>query len=68
MGKVTDFLIEQIKKQIAENHIVVWFDEERGMPQFTEVVRNLEIPGATIIRVRWILSPDEARGLAADGG
>lgn len=49
MGKVTDFLIEQVKKQIAENHIVVWFDEERDKPQYTEVIRNLEIPGATII-------------------
>ena len=50
MGKITDFLIEQIKKQIAENHIVVWFDEERNKPQYTEVIKTLEIPGTTIIQ------------------
>jgi hypothetical protein len=50
MGKITDFLVEQIKKQIAENHIVVWFDYERNKPQFTEVIKNLEIPGTTIIQ------------------
>jgi len=50
VGKVTDFLIEQIKKQITENHIVVWFDWERGAPQYTVVIKDLEIPDATIIR------------------
>jgi hypothetical protein len=50
MGKITDFLIEQIKKQISENHIVVWFDYERNKPQYTEVIKTLEIPDTTIIQ------------------
>jgi hypothetical protein len=45
MGLVTDYLCNQIAKQVDDNGIVVWYDPER---QYTNLLPSLNIPNTTI--------------------
>ncbi|GAG38513.1 unnamed protein product, partial [marine sediment metagenome] len=47
MGKVTEYLINLITKQVENNGIVVWYDPEKT---YTGVIETLSIPDTTILR------------------
>jgi len=47
MGKVTDYLIKQVEKQVADRGIVVWYDPEKV---YAKLLDTLQIPQTTLIR------------------
>ena len=47
MGKITEYLINLIAKQVEDKGIVVWYDPEKV---YTGVISNLTIPNTTILR------------------
>ncbi|HOK77036.1 MAG TPA: PglZ domain-containing protein [Verrucomicrobiota bacterium] len=49
MGKVTDYLIALVKKQVDDHGIVVWYDPEKN---YTEVVQNLSLPGVPVLQFK----------------
>ncbi|NIM12894.1 MAG: PglZ domain-containing protein [Candidatus Aminicenantes bacterium] len=49
MGKVSEFIINLLKKQVEKKGIVVWYDPEKN---YTEFIKELEIPGTTILHFK----------------
>ncbi len=45
MGQVRDYVRKMVKKQVKDNHLVVWFDPDEI---YGDIVADLEIPEATI--------------------
>jgi hypothetical protein len=49
MGKVTDYLMALIQKQVDEHGIVVWYDPDG---YYAGVVQNLTLPGVPVLRFK----------------
>lgn len=49
MGKVTDYLVGLIQKQVNEHGIVVWYDPEGC---YTAVAQNLSLPGVPVLHFK----------------
>ncbi len=49
MGKVSDYIIEQIGKQADQHGIITWYDPEEN---YRELVETLMIPGVTVLRFK----------------
>jgi len=47
MGKVSEYLVGLISKQVEDKGIVVWYDPERV---YTSIMEKLAIPNTTILR------------------
>ncbi|MGV8119619.1 MAG: PglZ domain-containing protein [Candidatus Xenobiia bacterium LiM19] len=47
MGKVKEYLISLLEKQVDQNHVVIWFDPEK---HYEEMASNLSLPGVRIFR------------------
>ena len=62
VGKVTEHLLNLIKKQIDDNGIVVWYDPEKVYPNF---IRNLNLSGTPVLSFDGQLDKTGAWGAAA---
>lgn len=47
MGKVTEQLVEVLKRQVADRGLVVWYDPQRA---YADLAKQLELPGTAILR------------------
>jgi hypothetical protein len=46
VGKVSEFIINLLAKQVEQAGIIVWYDPEKN---YTELARNLDIPGTDVL-------------------
>lgn len=46
MAKLTEYIVNLIKKQVKEKGIVVWYDPDRS---YTDLARSLELPETTVL-------------------
>ncbi len=47
MGHVSEYIKEMVVKQVADNHLVVWFDPEEI---YRDIAAELEIPDGKVVR------------------
>src|SRR6266851_9353157 len=47
MGRVTDYLVNLIAKQVEENGLVVWYDPNA---RYRTIARDLVLPNTTVVR------------------
>jgi hypothetical protein len=46
VGKVSEFIINLLAKQVEQAGIIVWYDPEKN---YTELAKNLDIPGTDVL-------------------
>lgn len=46
MGKVSEFIINLLTRQVEQAGIIVWYEPEKS---YTELIKNLDIPGTNVL-------------------